>query len=100
MKIIYILLLVFVSLSCRENIVEYEKKFTTGNLYITSTPPGAEIYFENQKTGKTTPDSMVNIQAGNYLVRLRLLGVGDESVYTSILAGRKNYLDITFTRNF
>ena len=44
----------------------------TGSLNISSTPPGAEIYIDDQNINKITPSSIDNISAGNHTYRLLL----------------------------
>ena len=38
----------------------------TGKLIITSIPSGARIYLEGMNTGKDTPDTLTNLEAGDY----------------------------------
>ncbi|MFI5236966.1 MAG: PEGA domain-containing protein [Ignavibacteriales bacterium] len=44
----------------------------TGRLVLKSNPPGARIYLLGSDTGKNTPDSLVNLQAGDYDIFLYL----------------------------
>lgn len=37
-----------------------------GKLVVKSTPPGARIYLNGEDTGKTTPDSLLNLKPGTY----------------------------------
>lgn len=97
----FILLVLFfgslIFLSCREDIVEFETKAGTGDVYITSNPDGAEIYLNGNRLSKTTPDSLIDLQAGVYSVRLKLLGYGEETIYVNLQSGQKRFINITFS---
>jgi hypothetical protein len=80
--------------NCREGIVEFDNTTVTGDLFITSNPNGAEILFNYAKTGKTTPDSLVRIQPGNYSVTVRLLGYGEETVNVDVIAGQTKHVNV------
>lgn len=43
-----------------------------GKIIIDSNPQGAEIFFENENTGKVTPDSITHLFSGNYEIMLKL----------------------------
>ncbi len=79
--------------NCREGIVEFDNTVKTGDLFITSNPNGADIFFNFTKTGKTTPDSLVRIQPGNYSVTVRLLGYGEETVNVDVVAGQTKHVN-------
>jgi len=49
-----------------------------GSLFITSNPPGAQIYVDNIDTGYTTPSTVPNIAQGNHTYKLTLLGYSDK----------------------
>ncbi len=80
--------------SCRENLIDYEPIIQTGDLYINSDPTGADIIFNDLLTGKITPDSLVNLQPGNYSITVRLLGIGEETTIVNVLPGQKKYVYI------
>ena len=92
--VLFLIVVIFAIMCCRESIVEYNPEIKTGDLYIYSNPEGAEILFNFTKTGKTTPDSLVKIQPGDYSVTVRLLGVGEETVNVNIAAGEKKYVSV------
>ncbi len=101
MKKFFLLLMMLVAfLSCRENIVEFEDEITTGTIYLSSLPGGADIYFENNKTGKTTPDSLTSVLPGSYTIKLRLSGYADESVIVNIHSGEKRFITVNFRNNY
>jgi hypothetical protein len=81
---------------CRENIVEFKDEDKFGKILINSSPGGADIYFENGKTGKVTPDSLTNLQPGNYSLKLRLNGYPDQTVTVNVRSGQKRSINIIF----
>ncbi|MCX6170706.1 MAG: PEGA domain-containing protein [Ignavibacteriales bacterium] len=97
MKKFFLLLIMSVAvLSCRENIVEYTDDVRSGTIYLSSFPGGADIYFENNKTGKTTPDSLTSILPGSYTLKFRLSGYLDESVVVNVRPGEKRFVIVNF----
>lgn len=99
MKSLYVIILfalLLLGFGCRENIVEFTDETKTGKLYIISYPSGAEIFFENNKTGKVTPDSLISLNPGNYTVKLRLTGYADETVAVNVSAGQKRFINVSF----
>ena len=82
--------------SCRENIVDFNTEVKTGDLYINSNPDGATIFFNETRTGKITPDSLINIQPGNYTIRVSLFGVGEETISVNVVSGQKRVVNINF----
>jgi hypothetical protein len=91
-----LILFLLLTVSCREDIVEFSELKFTGNLYIDSSPRGAEIFLNNDRIGKSTPDSLVNIQPGTYSLKLRLIGYEDSTVIVNILPHEKSYINIFF----
>jgi len=51
-------------ISCSED--NPESPIETGKLVVTSIPSGARIYVEGMNTGKNTPDTLINLEAGDY----------------------------------
>ncbi len=97
-KIIYVLLFVLVLIvSCREGIVDFPEESKTGTLFISSSPRGAEIFFESSKTGKVTPDSLKILQPGIYNFKLRLPGYPDENFSVNVQSGQRKYINISFS---
>lgn len=71
------ILLVFICaifLRCSEDIIQDPPPIqkATGKLFIKSVPPGARIFLLGTDTGKNTPDTIDNLQAGTYDVFLTL----------------------------
>jgi len=57
---------------CTGNNPESPNQNRTGRLIIKSNPPGARIHMLGTDTGKNTPDSLENLQPGNYDIFLYL----------------------------
>lgn len=97
MKLLKMLLFVILVLGCREEIIDFTEHPETGKLYINSTPKGAEIFLNDNRLWKNTPDSLLDIKAGVYSVKLRLIGYPEERVLINVQAGKKNFVDVNFT---
>jgi peroxiredoxin len=54
-----------------QNLLKSEK---TGSLFVTSKPPGAGILLDYALTGKTTPDTIYEVSAGDHVVSVMLPG--------------------------
>lgn len=96
MRKFVLIIIFFATGGCRENIVEFSETEKTAAIFVASTPSGADIYLDEIKIGKITPDSLSSIQPGNYVVRLHLLGYEDRIVFLNILAGQKKYISVNF----
>jgi len=69
MRILIILFIALISFSlfyCTEDSPESPNQNPTGRVIIKSNPSGARIYMLGNDTGKNTPDSIENLQAGTY----------------------------------
>jgi len=69
MKPLIILLVALVSLSmfyCSEESTTSPPQSSVGKLVVKSNPSGARIYLLGTDTGKNTPDSLDNLEPGNY----------------------------------
>ena len=51
-----------------------EPTFQPGNIYVTSVPAGAAIFLDGTDTGKVTPDTLLGLDIGNYMVSVALEG--------------------------
>ena len=98
-KYILLFVLLFV-MGCRENVIEFQEEVKTGKIYMSSSPAGAEIYFENSKTGKTTPDNLISVLPGRYVIKLRLAGYPDESVNVTLQSGQRRFINVSFGYNY
>ncbi len=77
MKVILLLLIVFAILSCNEDCpdcpTQNQQNTNRGKLVLKSIPQNARIYLLGNGTGKQTPDSIENLEAGVYDVTLHLV---------------------------
>lgn len=94
-RILLIIFLIIPFLSCRENIIEFEEEVKTGKIFLSSSPSGADIYFEDSKTGKVTPDSLTSLLPGSYSIKLRLPGYAEETVNVSVQSGVRRFINVS-----
>ena len=59
-----------------------------GTLWITSEPPGADIYINSNPTGEVTPAQLMGIWPGRYRITLRLAGHDDDRMSMRVEAGQ------------
>lgn len=71
----------------------------TGGILVQSTPAGAEIWLDGTNTGKTTPDSLVDLDEGSYQVTLSLSGYRDTTVTANVTAGFQSSIQVTLSRS-
>ena len=71
-----------------------EEEDSTGNLFIQSTPPEAEIYLDGVSTQKFTPDSLTNLIEGEYELTLKLEGYADTTFTAEVLREQTNSYSI------
>jgi hypothetical protein len=62
----------------------------TGTLRLTSSPSGAEIYFDNQFRG-STPVDISSVEQGNHTLEFRYPGYQSWAAAISVSAGTSNY---------
>jgi hypothetical protein len=93
------LLLGLLIVSCEDSTTNPDTTPTTGTLIVQSTPAGASVWVDGTSTGKVTPDTVINLSAGNHSLTLKLDGYKD-TVQTSvtITAGSTTTRTITLTR--
>ncbi len=60
---------------------------SAGSLFINSTPTGASIFVDNTNTGRTTPDTIKPLVAGNHTVKLVLDNYKDSTFTLNVLSG-------------
>lgn len=65
-----------------------------GSIYVKSTPSGAQIWNGTTNTGKVTPDSLTNLDAGSYSIVLKLTGFPDTTVTATVTAGQVTNLNV------
>ncbi|MCX6151850.1 MAG: PEGA domain-containing protein [Ignavibacteriales bacterium] len=91
-----ILLVGFLFYSCTDTTTNNPETPTTGSIYVTSIPTGAQIWINNQNKGNT-PDSVVSLTAGLYQVTLKLDGYKDTTVSVTVIAGQKATKNVVLT---
>lgn len=67
---------------------------TTGTLYITSDPIGAEVYINDIDRQVTTPTIILDLLPGNYTYKLALIGFKDKIGTFDIIAGQETPIDV------
>lgn len=56
-----------------------------GDIFIESEPSGAQIFLESNNTGKVTPDTISDLETGDYNLTLKLTGYHDTTFTLSVL---------------
>ncbi|MCB0744420.1 MAG: PEGA domain-containing protein, partial [Ignavibacteriae bacterium] len=98
MKIPYLKILLsllvtaIIIISCVENHVM--PVFNYGSIYVTSDPSGAQIIFNDENTGKVTPDSIIDISAGEYTIMLKLNAFKDTTFSVTVNQNSQTTEDI------
>ena len=64
--IIFIAIFSLSFFNCKEDNPDSPPQIPNGRLVIKSNPQGARIYLQGNDTGKITPDSLDNLETGNY----------------------------------
>ncbi|MGB8321185.1 MAG: PEGA domain-containing protein, partial [Ignavibacteriaceae bacterium] len=86
--------------SCVDKIVVADIGKPTGKIFLDSDPPGAEIYLLGTKTDKVTPDSIDQLNKGEYDITLKKADYRDTSfkitVYDSLTTSKKIVLQSIF----
>lgn len=66
-----------------------------GNMYVDSSPRGAEIFIDGVSTGKKTQSFIENLFPGTHNVKFKLSGYWDDSISVDIKSGLTSYPFIT-----
>lgn len=82
---IVIILGVFIA-SCSDTTTNPPPVTETGSIFITSTPSNAQIWLDGTNTNKVTPDSVTDLDPGNYTVTLKLSGYEDYTIPVTVVA--------------
>lgn len=88
-KLILLLIIPFVVLitSCDDDTVT---PIPTGNIYLTSSPAGAEIWIDGSNTFSTTPDTINNVSEGARNVTLKLQDYKDTTFSVTVTENQTN----------
>ncbi len=63
-----------------------------GNIDISSSPSGADIYLDNTYKG-TTPQTIYDVPAGSHIIELRKLNYNDKEITVTVAAGETKNVD-------
>ncbi|MDD3159588.1 MAG: PEGA domain-containing protein [Candidatus ainarchaeum sp.] len=80
------------------SLVESITKPTTGSLYVTSTPSGADVYVNNEYKG-LTPIILNQLSDGYYSVKLMMPNYQDAVATYTVYAGKTTDVDLTLNEN-
>lgn len=97
-KVLYLFLMVsmaFLVNACNsEDTTGPETGSTTGSIFVRSTPSGAQIWMGSTNTGKVTPDSVTNLQAGSHSITLKLAGYPDTTFTVTVTGGQVSNVNV------
>lgn len=85
--LIFLLLIPFTILfftSCDSSNDPVSPGDTTGSIYISTNPNGANIWLDGVNTSKTTPDSLINVEEGVRNITLKLEDYEDTTFVVSV----------------
>ncbi|MDV2481734.1 PEGA domain-containing protein [Methanoculleus sp. Wushi-C6] len=57
-------------------IIIYSEEEPTGSILVTSAPPGAAVYIDDEETGSVTPCTLSGIETGGHSIRVEKEGFG------------------------
>lgn len=84
--------------ACDEESDPVEPADTTGELFLSSVPAGAEIWVEGVNTGLATPDTVMDVDEGIVNYTLKLANYEDYSASVSVTGGQISVVsDIALT---
>lgn len=88
LSIILVIMTVFLVSGCSDSTSDpVTPAATTGSMFITSVPAGAQIWVNGSNTNKVTPDSVVNLSPATYNVTLKLTNYTDATFQVAVVAG-------------
>lgn len=102
-KLLYsvmVLSLGFFLASCDETTTDPDPVAGTGNIVLTSTPSGAQIWqgVAATNTGKVTPDTLKNVAAGTVTITLKLTDYIDTTFTVTVESGKTVTKAVTLTQ--
>lgn len=77
--------------------IELTRIIERGNFFIQSQPPGAEIFLQGINTGKITPDTLNNLEVGDYELTLKLVDFHDTTFSAKIEHNKITFINIILT---
>ncbi len=78
--------------------VTLTKQVNTGNVFLQSTPGGAQIFISGINTNKLTPTTIQDLNEGSYQVTLKLNGYKDTTFNLIIIKNQQVNKNITLTK--
>jgi len=91
--------LLIVSCSEKDNLVT-PPEVMKGSIFIASSPSGAEIWLQGVNTSQVTPDTLIDLTPGSYLVTLKLQNYKDTTLVVSVGGGQITSIIVTLMTNF
>jgi len=88
---------VFVFTSCDDDSTGPTDGDSTGNIFVQSTPAGAEIWLDGSNTGNVTPDTLTGLNEASYDITLKLAEFRDTTVTVQVTAGQTVTRSVTLT---
>ena len=70
---------------------------STGSIYVTSEPSGADISIDGSPMGEQTPCTITNVPAGTHTIKLTLMGYHNWTTNLQVIAGETVYVHATLT---
>lgn len=68
--------------------ISFDLQAIPGSIYVTSTPPGAAIYLDDQNTHKVSPDMLNSISVGSHTITLKKDRFAEDSKVVAISPGK------------
>ncbi|MBV6513167.1 MAG: hypothetical protein FMNOHCHN_02693 [Ignavibacteriaceae bacterium] len=99
-KLLYsvmVLSLGFFLASCDETTTDPDPVAGTGNIVLTSTPSGAQIFQGTTNSGKVTPDTLKNVTAGSVSITLKLNDYKDTTFTVTVESGKTTSKAVVLT---
>ncbi len=70
-----------------------------GSIYLSSSPPNAEIWLDGVNTSQVTPDTLKNLNPSSYLVTLKLQNYNDTTFVISVSEGQLSSMNVNLVSN-
>jgi hypothetical protein len=90
----FLLLFGLILASCSSNNSNPVTTAATGSVFVTSTPAGAQIWYDNGSgvinSNKVTPDTITNLSTGNHTFILKLTDYFNDTNIVNVAAGSQN----------
>jgi len=88
---------VFVFTSCDDDSTGPGDGDNTGNIFVQSTPAGAQIWLDGSNTGNVTPDTLTGLNEASYDITLKLAEYRDTTIAVQVTAGQTVTRSVTLT---